>query len=418
MAYGSNTREFKLTVTEVDAYSVEVYWSQRSVIRNGSTYTVGVLQEKTSTVNKNRCRVSFINRYNSTDQEDTVAIYHNNELIGIGVDELNITDDNVAVTAADAYDIFKLLIPSTAGDTGGGSTDPIAISWPDFLTAHAGGTLTPYRTYAISAPDGFGGATMFVNTIGAGTIDTKATLYDIFGSLFKALQVDLAVVDGAFASYIYNRFYDPVANNVWYGHPDQHGTDGRAFFDAMMAVSEIGSDTYQNIIVQHNAIFNGGYPASYCLQVEFGNGIYDFANNYDIYLNNVIFADHDTTCHLPTGTQVNNGIVGGRGCSAELSTVVDLGGSGVIDLSTIPLCKSITMTNVASGGLTNIIEWNTPENHGAEILIIGATPFTVSASFNTSPLVGLITGGTDYVGAQWIKVLLNHDGTPYIIDIF
>ena len=414
MAYGSNTREFKLTVTEVDAYSVEVYWSQRSVIRNGSTYTVGVLQEKTSTVNKNRCRVSFINRYNSTDQEDTVAIYHNNELIGIGVDELNITDDNVAVSAADAYDIFKLLIPSTAGDTGGGSTDPITISWPDFLMAHAGGTLTPYRTYAISAPDGFGGATLFVNSIGGGTIDTKATLYDIFGSLFKALQVDLAVVDGAFASYIYNRFYDPVANNVWYGHPDQHGTDGRAFFDAMMAQSNGGD--YSSMVVASDAIFSGGYPTS-ANNFTFNNGTFNFPDTTTVSVANGYTAN-GLTFTFSSNSSVENGIVGGRGCSAELSTVVDLGGSGVIDLSTIPLCKSITMTNVASGGLTNIIEWNTPENHGAEILIIGATPFTVSASFNTSPLVGLITGGTDYVGAQWIKVLLNHDGTPYIIDIF
>jgi hypothetical protein len=342
----------------------------------------------------------------------------------------------------------------------GGNT-PITRTWTDFLTAHAAGGLQANATYAISDPNGFTGYTLFVNTLSTSTISNKALLYGTFDSLAKVLQVDLAVVDGTFASYIYNRIYDPLANNVWYGHPDGNGTDGRAFFDAMMSQSDLTSGgNYSGVTVEKDCNFNGFPAVSHFVKYGtrnsdaayyFGSNCViqysSFGHNSDVYItlgdNSIVrnsnigsiginlgagsimeniagTLDGNNYITIPAGVTVRDGVIGGRGCSAELSTTVDLGGSDTIDFSTLPLCKTLTISNVDSGGLINITGWNSPENHGAKIFIQFDAPTVVDVAGSGNILLSAsgasAASGAFTITVSTLEVLLYHDGYAYVTD--
>ena len=291
------------------------------------------------------------------------------------------------------------------GAIGGGV---IPISWPDFLAAHTGGALTPYRTYAISAPDGFGGATLFVNSIGGGTIDTKAALYDIFGSLFKALQVDLAVVDGTFSSYFYARFYDPLTNTHWYGHPDIHGTDGRNFFDALMAETDVADSTsYANVTVNFNATFEGGFPAI-CKNFTFGNTVHNFADGTS-ELTNGSTITNSVGHYFNAGCVVGGGSIGGRGATAIYQGSIDCGGSPSVDLTDKPLCAAYTeISNIDAGGLTQIAITSDVVQAGMAIIIFGN--FTVGSGSSGE----IINPAAPTVVSAYAMFIVGLDGSKYL----
>ena len=75
---------------------------------------------------------------------------------------------------------------------------------------------------------------------------------------------------------------------------------------------------------------------------------------------------------------------------------------------------------MASGGLDNIVGWDTPENHGAEIYIFvppGTQVNIGTGNIGISTALVAVIGGSFIAPGEFIKVLLSHGGTTvYVTD--
>jgi hypothetical protein len=200
---------------------------------------------------------------------------------------------------------------------------------------------------------GFNGQ-LFIQVDFLGAIDPLGTMIFTSAGNTKLLKVELAVYEGGIASYMFNYFHDPISNITWNGNPDNNGSKGHDFFNAVMSVGEVGDGhNYENIVVNFGAQFEGGYPVV-AKNFTFNTGILNFANSTDITLLRGSTAILTAVTVFSAATTITGGQIGGRGCSASNDTTIDLVGNNDLNFANYPLCGKQTITNVDIAGLSII----------------------------------------------------------------
>ena len=298
------------------------------------------------------------------------------------------------------------------------STNAISIAWADFADAFTGGKLEPGRIYSIDmATTGVNGQ-LFIQVDFLGIFDPVGTMIYPSSGNTKLLKVELAVDENGFASYIFNYFHDPISNNTWYGHPDNHGDNGRAFFNYMMSQSDIGDANIDNTTVTFNAYFYDGFPDT-C-----HNWVWNSGNFYFSFPNQGGFSDGSTMAAVTLSfsqnpLNISSGVVGGRGCTANNDQVYNLSGSDFLDLDANPICKVQTIQNVDITGLKSLTGWdNYSINFGATILVYGTYTIAASSTGNIifSQIIQGLFGALPINVNKWAQFLLSVDGNAYLIN--
>lgn len=451
MAITSNSRERVINITEIDANSVSIYVKRRYVKIDEINEVIyeEVLEESTHTVNKNRCRVSL------NEEDNVLAIYHNDMLLGSALSELNITDDNVAVSVSDAFDLFSDLIPSGAADLGGVDYSVAQpITYNDLLNKCSDGTMKNGVVYSCSGVPGLDSndrlfAIGCVNELDPGI--ASARLISVWhDSPGKYTQLDGVVSQSGELVYSWKNNNHPKGVEIYFDFTcnplNNTGTWWTNYRGLLLnGFGTAGRLTIDRVPIDNIRVFNGGTGVinqtgditlkKGCLFNIFNAG----SSSSGITLNNVTVEENSTLNITGTtgggsltnitvkGTvsfdgihSVENGVLGGRNTTAGMGSPYDLDGSNTIDFGDIPLTKVVKIANAASGGIDSITGWYTPVNHGLEIIFDLATPtdFNIGSSNLSTGRVGVVGAamtGTQTVSA-WAKFLLAPDGNAYLLD--
>lgn len=343
-----------------------------------------------------------------------------------------IDDLRLAITRTKSFDFGRLLngkdlsdiyldMVKIANESTGGSNDVILTTYASFKDAMALITpLEPNRSYKMKEgiPSSYinGGIVHFTtDSIGV----PKPECQILFGINVGGSGIGTGYLTGIFRvandgtfddSYPFAELYYP-SNNIRIIKPLMNM--GAGALSAFLGFCQDNTNTYQNILIEQDTTLVSGVPSA-CHNWTFGNAIHQFGNSVE--LSNGSTTDAISMTHkFPDGISVVNGVVGGAACSARTPYLVSSDSLGVLDITTLPMVKTIRAAIISTSSvLTGILSWREQEADGTEILIFPDGGCIIDMSGKGTAITNPLLIAPVTV-SYWIKILIE-GGDCYIID--
>lgn len=325
---------------------------------------------------------------------------------------------NVLLNGKDLSDIYQDMLTIIANTTGGSVPPTEGVSFLDLQNRMSIGTLTPLQWYSVN--DMYGSVTgdiFYIQATSTSTINAIGTYKNasMASTPITNIVVCYAFAEGVWSPDLFAWFYEPICRTLWNGYvePYSSGTDTRVFFDKIMSVTGgYPNGDYQDIVVKKGATFSG-FPTK-AFHWSFGNAIHQFGNSVE--LSNGSTTDTlDLRHKFPDGINVSNGVVGGAACSARTTYLINSDTNGVLDLTVLPMVKTIHVAIISpSSILTDILTWREQEADGSEIIIFPDGGCVIDMPGHGTAITNpLLIAPVNVV--DWIKIL-NEGGDCYILD--
>lgn len=359
--------------------------------------------------------------------------------------------DETLIRVVESDQDFKQRYGDLATYMSGKLLSPVVVTFAELRSMMAAATLSIGALYQVT--DLIAVGPTYVRALDVNVIDPHCVIVNSSISPAFFIEADLAIAaDGSYQPWTFDRYYNPAWGNVWEGYTDNLFT---GFWADMMGNNSNVTETHVKLnafsggltgkpAVCHRSVFeylDGGYQFGSFVTIK--DSFVSYSDNYGFIagnssqilnsilgdaghiigdsaiLNSIQTSQKNGVHNFPSGSTTSNGVVGGRGCSAEYETPIDLLGTSTFDMSSLPFCKTYTLLNPDPGGMNTIKGWSVAENHGSDILLYSASSLQYNIGVNNiyaSSCASIASGGLIVVANLWAKVLLNHDSNAYITD--